>query len=370
MGYYCGTLPAACWKRSVKVLIIQRFAAAFRKTLFEQIGEKVDLSLIVSDEAPEVRSDSAVKNVTVQTSQYHDFLAGAVHIQRGVIAAIETLKPETVVLTPTPRNLTNFAITRHCRRRGVRVVGWGMGRMPNRPPGRQKLHDLLVGALMRRLDHMICYSSAAKAYYMSLGMPRHKLSIAYNGIDTLEDAGRCAKNSGTATEGRIEVIAVGRLIPQKNFEILIEALGGQLGFHLNIVGDGAQRKELEELAANRQCSVTFHGYKAGEDLRALLTASDVFVLPSLGGLAIHEAMLAGCPVICGTADGTEYDLVVHGRTGFHLQNMTSKELRAVLVRARNGEFDLVEMGTLARRFVLQRRSRPQLLRSFLAALAQ
>ena len=352
----------------MKVVIIQRFAAAFRKTLFEQIGEHVDLSLVISDEIPGIKSDTNLKNCTVYFSHYFDFLSGKVHLQRGVIGIIKSLKPETVVLTPTPRNLTNIVIIHYCLRRSVRVVGWGMGRMPNRHPIRQIFHDIIVGILVRRLDHIICYSSAAKAYYKKLGVPEEKLSIAYNGVDTLQGGGLLGGSSRTVPKGRIEVIAVGRLIPQKNFRILIEAVAGQHGIHLNLVGEGEQREVLEKLAAELQCSVTFHGYKVGEELHALLTASDVFVLPALGGLAIHEAMLAGCPVICSEADGTEYDLVANERTGFYLENMTSDQLGAMLKRCRDGEFDLKYMGSLARRFVLQRRSRPQLLRNYIISL--
>jgi glycosyltransferase involved in cell wall biosynthesis len=44
-------------------------------------------------------------------------------------------------------------------------------------------------------------------------------------------------------------------------------------------------------------------------------ASDIFILPGSGGLAVHQAMSYGKPVIVSFGDGTEADLVREGVNG-------------------------------------------------------
>jgi glycosyltransferase involved in cell wall biosynthesis len=85
-----------------------------------------------------------------------------------------------------------------------------------------------------------------------------------------------------------------------------------------IVGDGPERSALEQLAAERFPRTRFLGHLEGDSLSIAFGASDVFVLPGTGGLAIYEAMAHGKPVIVGQGDGTESDLVYNGRNGCHV----------------------------------------------------
>lgn len=97
------------------------------------------------------------------------------------------------------------------------------------------------------------------------------------------------------------VVTVGRLSPQKNQRLLLEAFARlPRGLRLTIVGDGPLRADLEQLARSLGVSdaVTFTGHVTNP--HALAAAADVFVLPSqVEGcpLALIEALAYGLPAI-------------------------------------------------------------------------
>jgi rhamnosyl/mannosyltransferase len=99
------------------------------------------------------------------------------------------------------------------------------------------------------------------------------------------------------------VVAVGRLVPYKGLDVLIEALAG-LDATAMIVGDGAQAMRLRRLVVARGLAdrVIFTGSISRERLRVLLHAARVFAFPSLTaketfGIAQLEAMAAGLPIV-------------------------------------------------------------------------
>lgn len=102
-------------------------------------------------------------------------------------------------------------------------------------------------------------------------------------------------------DGLPVVVTVGRLSPQKNQRLLIEAFARlDVPARLVIVGDGPERAALEALVSRLRLdgTVAFTGHVANP--HAYTAAADVFVLPSkIEGcpLALIEALAAGCPAI-------------------------------------------------------------------------
>lgn len=114
---------------------------------------------------------------------------------------------------------------------------------------------------------------------------------------------------------------VGRLSPEKNLEFLAKVLcdsrlKGRV--HLALVGDGPNKKDLEEAFSGLKGSVTFTGFLTGEDLAAAYASSDAFIFPSeveTLGLVAVEAMANGIPVIGVNARGVAIT-VKHEETGY------------------------------------------------------
>jgi glycosyltransferase involved in cell wall biosynthesis len=98
--------------------------------------------------------------------------------------------------------------------------------------------------------------------------------------------------------------AIGRLVPDKGFDYLLEAFSRSLSHHpdlkLVIVGEGPDRKSLEEKIRQLklQGKVFLPGHKPG--LAQLYRGFDWVVIPSREeglGLVLQEAVIAGVPVL-------------------------------------------------------------------------
>lgn len=100
----------------------------------------------------------------------------------------------------------------------------------------------------------------------------------------------------------VELVAIGRLAPQKNYPALLRAMARVEGAHLTIVGAGTEEEALRALAGQLALGkkVTFAGQIDRAGALALLADSDVFVQVSLfegHSLALIEASTIGLPLI-------------------------------------------------------------------------
>lgn len=125
-------------------------------------------------------------------------------------------------------------------------------------------------------------------------------------------------SSGTAP---LRLLAVGRLVEKKGFDVLLAALRGIPDAALTVVGDGPSRAELEAAAAG--LPVTFAGQLGRAELDTALLAADVAVFPSRRAasgdqdglpVALLEAMGAGLAVVVSDLPGLN-EAVTNNETG-------------------------------------------------------
>jgi glycosyltransferase involved in cell wall biosynthesis len=106
-------------------------------------------------------------------------------------------------------------------------------------------------------------------------------------------------------EGRFRFITVGRLVPYKGVDLVLEAMrrsGSLKGCELLIIGEGPQRPALEAFTQQHglNANVHFLGWVDQRRLAREMGRSQVFVFPSLrefGGGVVLEAMASGLPPI-------------------------------------------------------------------------
>lgn len=102
--------------------------------------------------------------------------------------------------------------------------------------------------------------------------------------------------------GPFTVLTVGRLVPEKRHDLVIEAVRRSrhaASLRLVISGRGPLRQKLEEQARDLPGGVEF-GFKSDEELLRLYQTADLYVHPSeveLEGMAVLEAMRCGCPAV-------------------------------------------------------------------------
>ena len=120
------------------------------------------------------------------------------------------------------------------------------------------------------------------------------------------------------------VVTVGRLVPRKRFDVLLEALAlvraAGRTLPLTIVGDGPERPRLERRAAELGIAgqVRFVGEIPPPDIPGAIGDADVFAFPALGegfGLVAAEALLCGVPVVAARDGGGVVDIVPESGPG-------------------------------------------------------
>jgi glycosyltransferase involved in cell wall biosynthesis len=119
------------------------------------------------------------------------------------------------------------------------------------------------------------------------------------------------------------LVFVGRLTTEKQIDVVLRALtklDPVLEVTLDIVGNGDQRRSLEQLAAQLGLAdrVRFHGHTTDEELRSVLSHASAFVIASIAELqsiATMEAMASGLPVVAANAVALPH-LVHDGENGY------------------------------------------------------
>ncbi|WP_313804080.1 glycosyltransferase family 4 protein [Sphingobium sp.] len=132
--------------------------------------------------------------------------------------------------------------------------------------------------------------------------------------------------AGHRPQGRT-IGAVGRLVPQKGFDLLLNAFARVAeripDWNLVIWGDGPERAALERqrdrLGLTERISLPGVTEKPGE----WIPRSDLFVLSSRfegWGIVVGEAMGAGLPVISFDCEWGPAEMIEHGKSGLLVRN--------------------------------------------------
>lgn len=126
-----------------------------------------------------------------------------------------------------------------------------------------------------------------------------------------------------ADPGPVDVLCVGRLVPEKGQAVLLEALRlldeRGVDAHVTFVGDGPRRQALEAIAERSGLGdrTTFTGAVSQDEIRAWYGKADVFCLPSFAEgvpVVLMEAMACGIPVVTTRITGVP-ELVEDGVAG-------------------------------------------------------
>ncbi|HVF40760.1 MAG TPA: glycosyltransferase [Gemmatimonadaceae bacterium] len=153
------------------------------------------------------------------------------------------------------------------------------------------------------------------------------------------------------------LLFAGRLNEQKGLHHLLPALAAmRRRVYLDVVGDGASRAELRELASKLAIAdrVTWHGQLDQPSLVHHYQQATAVVVPSTDeglGLVAAEALLCETPVIAFRSGGL-VDVVKHGETGILVTPGETTELAAALDRVFDAPDEMAVMAKAGRAFVL------------------
>lgn len=163
--------------------------------------------------------------------------------------------------------------------------------------------------------HTNVSQNAANALESAGAVKTKRIIPVHNGININKYKNLSREKEAIINEFRIPkerniILTIGRIDTPKDYPNLINAfnliLVERKDFHLIIVGDGPQRKRIEEMvqSLNLYEYVTFTGIR--NDIPEIINACDLFVSSSAWegfGLAILEAMICNKPIVATKTDG-------------------------------------------------------------------
>lgn len=211
--------------------------------------------------------------------------------------------------------------------------------------GKQRMLEPFYGPLRNALldrAAAVLVSGDAMATASELGGVTEKVRVLPYGVSPRLVGTRASDANRDGAPLRL--LFVGRLVYYKGVDVLLRALTRVGDATLTLVGDGADRAELEALASTLGVAdrTRFLGSVADAELVGHYAAADVFVLPSVSraeafGMAMTEAMANGVPAI-STALGTGTDWVnLDGRTGLVVPPSDADALGTAIERLRDRE---------------------------------
>jgi len=219
------------------------------------------------------------------------------HVRRGVTRQLSEWSPGAVVVGGWDAP-GYWLAGGYAARRRVPLLAWvgTHGGSARRGGMRRNLRS----AFLSRVDGILAYGTVAAEYAVELGLPRERVAVVGNPVDT-DAVAAAARAFRESTRGRqlLEELArpafayVGQLIPRKNVDALAQAWAQAVpDTSLLVVGGGEPPAALRDQTPN----VRLLGELAPQRVHELLGVVDAVVMPSVEevwGLVVNEALAAG-----------------------------------------------------------------------------
>lgn len=196
--------------------------------------------------------------------------------------------------------------------------------------------QVLIDAI-KLSDKIIYVSEAGRNSFLNcFKINKEKTSVVYNGISSqiIENA----EKNIPIFQNTLNILYIGRLAEVKGVDLLIKAakiLKGKIPFQIMVVGDGQEKKKLQNLAKELKLEdfILFKGMQRDTD--SYYSWANVFVYPSVWqevfGISIVEAMAYGLPCIANNVGGIP-EIICNEENGFLTKKANEKEIAETILK--------------------------------------
>jgi len=351
--------PDCLGKIAIYIDLLQGYGAD--KTLLkiaEGLAELgIDIDLVTAKKADKIASqiNPAINSINLGSSRFN-----LVKNVVGLTSYLIKNKPAILFSSIHFNNITSACALTIARLVGVKsklVV-----RQANRLECQLKGYPFLIGPLMyplirmayKKSDLIICPSKGLLSDLTKFMKAKEsKIKLVYNPTvtaDIFEKAQQKTDHPWFEQKSFPIVLGAGRLKPQKDFTTLIEAFArvkqNLPNAKLVILGEGAQRRELENLAAQLRIreDVDLVGFK--NNPYAFIAKADVFVLSSIyEGLPniLIEALALKKKIVATNCPSGPAEILKFGQYGSLLPTGSPFLLEAAIIKAlQEGPYSMTE----------------------------
>lgn len=248
---------------------------------------------------------------------------------------------DVIVCQETVHNLTTWVIALTQRVFGFRFVlhGHFYGNT-NQSESPWRIRASARRMLAKRAKSFLAYTDRGRDALVDSGVSKDRVFVTRNTLDTeklMEIADEVTAGDLELIRGRLGVgngpilLMLGRLLPEKRVDILIDAVdriaATHQGITLLVIGDGIDRERLEAQARDIQ-QIRFLGAIYDEnELAPYLVLSDLLVIPGRIGLTCVHGFTAALPSVTASAEivhqSPEYDYIQDGVNGIIVPELSS-----------------------------------------------
>ncbi|MGH8550253.1 MAG: glycosyltransferase [Methylococcales bacterium] len=323
--FLCPSLVGAGVERRVCTLVneLERLNVDVRLGLLREEGEF--LNEVPANRLVLVPPDARLKKLLLALSRSRDFVNCilAIHQIRGMLRQIEpdfvvsftleTTIPMYFVALAKHVNRVAWIISEDSNTAAATVEACGSGRST-------RIVQALLGKIYRKARHISCVSKSVENTVREIyRVDRSRIGSLSNPVDIARVKEAIHKPLKPVSDADY-ILAVGRLVPIKQFDLLIRAFAEVRKcqeIKLVILGDGPERENLSRLVAAHGLKedVLFPGFV--DNPWSFMAQAKLLVLTSKlegFGNVIVESMAAGCPVIATRCGGPE-DIIQNRRSG-------------------------------------------------------
>jgi rhamnosyl/mannosyltransferase len=292
-------------------------------TLSEELKRSVDLDVVVSNDGLFTTRD-VVRGVSVTRCGTLGTVASVAFSPTMALELSERSYDVIHVHLPHPLGAASYLASKKPARHRL-IVTYHSDVVRQRHL--MKLYEPVLNRLLDSAEAILVTSPNYLESSSTLARYREKCVVvplgvdldAFAATDAVRERARAIRASLRASH---LLLAVGRLIYYKGFEVAIRALAQVPDAELVIVGEGPLRPALSALAAELgvEQRVKLRGEVDDDEILAYYHASDLYLLPSIArseafGLVQVEAMACGVPVINTNLESGVPYVSRHGESG-------------------------------------------------------
>jgi glycosyltransferase involved in cell wall biosynthesis len=352
--------------RPLRAAILPPAPAHYREPLFEALAAVPGLELTVIYQSAGQASWDAAPGFFTTEHRYPARHLGSRQRARpgrspivwpvGLERALSAADPDVVVAVEY--GAASLRALRWCRirRRGFVILSDCTPQIDAQlSPVQLALHRVLA----RHAERMIVVSSAGRRRLERFGVAAERIVVApqAGALEPMRAAAALAAREGPTAPvpPPLVVLSAGRLVPDKNFATLINAVadadpsGKRLA--LEIAGSGSEAEALRALAAQRGIEVVFHGAVAPAEMAARYARAHVFALVSTFepfGVVIREAVAAGLAIIASQTAGAAGDVARADENAILVDPTDVAQISAALLRLADDEALRARLGAASR----------------------